>query len=152
MTIKQTTTYDWTARSLSEDEIDNIVQSFGDAAERVMQAGFDGVQIHGAHGYLISQFLSNHVNTRDDKWGGSLENRMKLLMEVYHEVRKCVGNHPILLKTNCDDFYPGSFTIEESVEVSKRICEKGLDGSIDVESKKPITIFTIKIPLEEKDA
>jgi len=117
----------WTARSLSGDEIDNIIHSFGDAAERVIHAGFDGVQIHGAHGYLISQFLSNYANRRDDKWGGDLENRMRLLMEVYREVRKCVGNHPILLKTNCDDFYPGSFTIDESVEVSKRICEKGLD-------------------------
>jgi len=118
---------DWIARSLSEDEIDNIIYSFGDAAERVMQAGFDGVQIHGAHGYLVSQFLSNYVNKRDDKWGGNLENRMRLLMRVYHEVRKRIGNHPILLKINCDDFYPSSFPIEESVDVSKTICEKGLD-------------------------
>jgi 2,4-dienoyl-CoA reductase-like NADH-dependent reductase (Old Yellow Enzyme family) len=120
-------TSDWAARSLSEDEIDEVIESFGDAAERAMQAGFDGVQIHGAHGYLISQFLSNHVNKRDDKWGGGLENRMRLLMEVYQEVRKRVGDYPVMLKINCDDFYPESFTIDESVEVSKTICEKGLD-------------------------
>ena len=117
----------WMARSLSGDEINNIIKSFGDAAERVMHAGFDGVQIHGAHGYLISQFLSNYVNKRDDKWGGSLEKRMRLLLEVYIEIRRRVGDYPVLLKMNCDDFYPNSFTVDESVEVSKAICEKGID-------------------------
>jgi len=117
----------WTAREMTVDEIEAAVESFGDAAERAMQAGFDGVQIHGAHGYLISQFLSRHVNTRTDRWGGSPRNRMRLLMEVYDEVRARVGNHPVLLKLNCDDFSPPGFTVEDSVRVAVAIAEKGVD-------------------------
>lgn len=118
---------DWTAREFTPDEIDAIIQGFGDAAERSMQAGFDGIQIHGAHGYLISQFLSKHVNKRTDKWGGSLENRMRLLMEVYDEVRGRVGNAPVMVKMNSDDFSPEGFTIDESVTVAKAIAAKGID-------------------------
>jgi len=92
-----------------------------------MQAGFDGVQIHAAHGYLVNQFLSGHVNKRDDKWGGSLENRMRLLMEVYDEVRGRVGNAPVLVKMNSDDFSENGVTIDESVTVAKAIAAKGID-------------------------
>jgi 2,4-dienoyl-CoA reductase-like NADH-dependent reductase (Old Yellow Enzyme family) len=118
---------DWKARAFKEDEIQAIIEGFGDAAERAMQAGFDGVQIHSAHGYLISQFLSKLVNKRDDKWGGSLENRMRLLMEVYDEVRGRVGNQPVLVKMNSDDFSMDGFTIDESVKVAKAIAAKGID-------------------------
>ncbi len=81
----------WNARALSMDEIGAIVEAFGEAADRAMDAGFDGVQIHGAHGYLISQFLSGLANRRDDEYGGSLENRMRLLEEVYDGMRDRVG-------------------------------------------------------------
>ena len=118
---------EWTARAFTEDEIQAIIEGFGDAAERAMQASFDGVQIHGAHGYLINQFLSKLVNKRDDKWGGSLENRMRLLMEVYDEVRGRVGNAPVLVKMNSDDFSLDGFTIDESVIVAKAIAAKGID-------------------------
>jgi 2,4-dienoyl-CoA reductase-like NADH-dependent reductase (Old Yellow Enzyme family) len=118
---------DWTARAFTGDEIEAIIEGFGDAAERAMQAGFDGVQIHGAHGYLVSQFLSNYVNRRDDKWGGSLENRMRLLMEVYDEVRGRLGNVPVLVKMNSDDFSEDGFTIKESAIVAKAIAAKGID-------------------------
>jgi 2,4-dienoyl-CoA reductase-like NADH-dependent reductase (Old Yellow Enzyme family) len=118
---------DWVARALSEEEIEAIIEAFGTAAERVLQAGFDGVQIHGAHGYLISQFLSKLTNRRQDRWGGSLENRMRILLEVYDEVRSRVGNVPVLLKLNCDDFSKDGFTVMESVEVAKKLSERGLD-------------------------
>ncbi len=118
---------DWTARSYSEDEIEAIIKGFGDASERAMQAGFDGVQIHGAHGYLISQFLSKQVNTRTDKWGGTLENRMRLLLEVYDEVRGRVGNAPVTVKINSDDFSLNGFTVDECITVSKTIAAKGID-------------------------
>lgn len=118
---------DWVARALTGDEISAIIEAFGDAAERVMQAGFDGVQIHGAHGYLISEFLSRHVNKRDDQWGGSLENRMRLLLEVYKVVRKRVGKAVVALKMNCDDFTENGFMVEDSMKVAKTICDKGLD-------------------------
>jgi len=118
---------DWTAREMKEDEIEAIIEGFGDSAERAIQAGFDGVQIHGAHGYLISQFLSRIVNKRIDKWGGNLENRMRLLNEVYDEIRGRIGNKPVLIKLNCDDFSPKGFLIEDSSKVSQFIARKGID-------------------------
>ena len=117
----------WQSRALTENEIEIIIKAFGDAAERALQAGFDGIQIHGAHGYLISQFLSRLVNTRDDKWGGSLKDRMNLLIRVYDEVRKRVGGIPILLKLNSDDFSPDGFTVEDSIQVSQTMYEEGID-------------------------
>lgn len=116
-------------RGLSTEEIHDIIEAFGEAAERAMAAGFDGVQIHGAHGYLISQFLSRLANRRTDKWGGNLENRMRLLFEVYDAVRAKVGGSvPVLLKINCDDFSPTGFTIKDSIEVAKAICKRGLQA------------------------
>jgi 2,4-dienoyl-CoA reductase-like NADH-dependent reductase (Old Yellow Enzyme family) len=118
---------DWTAREMTQDEIEAVVEGFGDAAERAIQAGFDGVQIHGAHGYLISQFLSRSVNQRTDKWGGSLENRMRLLHEVYDDVRGRLSNTPVLIKMNCDDFSPEGFMVEDAVNVAKTMAGKGID-------------------------
>jgi 2,4-dienoyl-CoA reductase-like NADH-dependent reductase (Old Yellow Enzyme family) len=118
---------DWSAREMTVDEVEEAVQAFGDAAERAMQAGFDGVQIHGAHGYLISQFLSRLTNRRTDEWGGSPEKRMKFLMEVYDEVRGRVGNEPVLIKINCDDFSPDGFTVEDSVRVARALADRGID-------------------------
>ncbi|MCW4036635.1 MAG: NADH:flavin oxidoreductase [Candidatus Bathyarchaeota archaeon] len=119
----------WKARGLTLDEIHDIVDDFGNAAQRSMDAGFDGVQIHGAHGYLVSQFLSRLANRRTDEYGGSLENRMRLLNEVYDEVRARVGGRvPVLLKMNCDDFSPEGFTIEDSAMVAEAICKRGLDA------------------------
>jgi 2,4-dienoyl-CoA reductase-like NADH-dependent reductase (Old Yellow Enzyme family) len=114
-------------RSLSSEEIREIVEAFGKAAERALVAGFDGVQIHGAHGYLISQFLSRLVNKRKDEWGGTLEKRMRLLLEVYDSIRARVGNKtPVMLKINCDDFSPNGFTIKDSLQVTKTMCKRGL--------------------------
>lgn len=114
-------------RALSSEEIYDIVEAFGEAAGRAIAAGFDGVQIHGAHGYLISQFLSRLANKRTDEWGGNLENRMRLLLEVYDAIRARVGDSIlVMLKINCDDFSPNGFTIEDSVEVAEAICRRGL--------------------------
>ncbi len=118
---------DWTAREMSTDEIEAVIEAFGNAAERALQAGFDGVQIHGAHGYLISQFLSRSVNKRTDKWGGNLENRMRLLHEVYDEIRGRTGNEPVLIKLNCDDFSKDGFTVEDAVQVSMALSDWGID-------------------------
>jgi 2,4-dienoyl-CoA reductase-like NADH-dependent reductase (Old Yellow Enzyme family) len=118
----------WEARGLASDEIDVIVEAFGDAAERAVAAGFDGVQIHGAHGYLVSQFLSRQVNQRTDEWGGILDKRMRLLFEVYDSIREKIGERvPVLLKMNCDDFSPRGFTIKDSVKVAEAISTKGLN-------------------------
>jgi len=116
------------ARELDTDEIGEIIEAFGDAAGRAMDSGFDGVQIHGAHGYLISQFLSRLANRREDEYGGSLVKRMKLLNEVYDEVRARIGGCiPVMLKLNCDDFSPGGFIIDDSVQVAESICKRGID-------------------------
>jgi 2,4-dienoyl-CoA reductase-like NADH-dependent reductase (Old Yellow Enzyme family) len=114
---------------LGVDEIEAVVDAFGAAADRAMEAGFDGVQIHGAHGYLISQFLSRLTNRRTDEYGGCLERRTRLLEEVYDEVRSRVGCCvPVMLKMNCDDFTPDGFTIEDSVKVARAICKRGIDS------------------------
>lgn len=119
---------DWEARCLASDEIDDIIEAFGDAAERAVISGFDGVQIHGAHGYLISQFLSRQVNQRTDDWGGNLDKRMHLLFKVYDSIREKIGESvPVLLKINCDDFSPKGFTIKDSVKVAEAISAKGLN-------------------------
>ena len=116
------------ARALSSKELNSIVGAFGDATERAMDAGFDGVQIHGAHGYLISEFLSRLANRRTDEWGGTLEKRIHLINEVYDEVRSRVGNStPVMLKMNCDDFSTDGFTVDDSVEVAEAVCKRGLD-------------------------
>jgi len=116
-------------RALSPGEIHDVVEAFGEAAGRAIAAGFDGVQIHGAHGYLISQFLSRLANRRTDEWGGNLENRMRLLLEVYDAIRARVGDSiPVMLKINCDDFSLNGFTIKDSVKVAESICKRGLQA------------------------
>jgi 2,4-dienoyl-CoA reductase-like NADH-dependent reductase (Old Yellow Enzyme family) len=117
-----------TPRELGETEILDLIQRFAVAAEIVKKAGFTGVQIHGAHGYLVSQFLSSHHNQRADSWGGSAENRRKFLVEVYNAMREKVGQEfPIGIKLNSADFQKGGFTDEESIETIKVLEDLGID-------------------------
>lgn len=120
--------YFYTPRELTTDEIQGIIQRFGNTARIAKKAGFTGIQIHAAHGYLISQFLSPHHNQRTDEWGGSIENRMRFLIEVFHEIRNQVGEgFPVGIKLNSADFQRGGFTEEESMEVVKKLTEVGID-------------------------
>lgn len=115
-------------RPLEADEIPQIIQRYADVAGVAKQAGFTGVQIHGAHGYLISQFLSPHTNRREDQWGGSLENRARFLLETVRAVRKTVGDDfPVAVKLNSSDFQKGGFTLEESQQVAAWLDAEGLD-------------------------
>lgn len=115
-------------RALHAKEIEETIIRFGKAARIAKKAGFTGVQIHAAHGYLISQFLSPHHNQRTDEWGGSLANRMRFLLETYKEIRKQVGEtFPIGIKLNSADFQHGGFTEEESMEVLQKMSEIGID-------------------------
>lgn len=115
-------------KALTESEIENIIKKFATAARLAKQSGFDGVQIHGAHGYLISQFLSSRHNQRDDKWGGSLENRMRFVTEVYQAIRNVVGeDFPVGIKLNSADYMKGGFTPEESMQVVQRLGDLGID-------------------------
>jgi 2,4-dienoyl-CoA reductase-like NADH-dependent reductase (Old Yellow Enzyme family) len=118
--------YGTVPRMMSEDEIQQLVEDFGEGARRVFEAGFDAVQLHGAHGYILSEFLSPHVNTRKDKYGGSLENRMRILFDIYHQIVKNVGRKfPVLIKLNGDDLVPEGLHIDEAMTIAKRLEEVG---------------------------
>ena len=117
-----------TPRAFEAKEIDDVILRFGRSAGLVKEAGFSGVQIHGAHGYLVSQFLSPHTNQRTDKWGGSAEHRREFVLAVYREIRRQVGDDfPIGIKLNSADFQKGGFTEEESLEVIKQLEKEGID-------------------------
>jgi 2,4-dienoyl-CoA reductase-like NADH-dependent reductase (Old Yellow Enzyme family) len=118
---------EWKARALTRKEIRKIVNDFGDAAERVVASGFDGVQLHAAHGYLISQFLSKLSNKRTDCWGGNIGKRMKLLHEIISEIRFRVANFPLMVKLNSDDFSSSGFTLDEAITVAKTLGERDID-------------------------
>ena len=115
-------------RELTEDEILDLIRRFGESARICKKAGFEGVQIHGAHGYLVSEFLSPKHNQRTDQWGGSLENRMRFLLESFKEIRKQTGDNFIVgVKLNSADFQKGGFSEEDSVEVFKALDALGAD-------------------------
>jgi len=113
---------------LSESEILEIIEAFANTSIILKEAGFSGIQIHGAHGYLVSQFLSPYTNIRMDKWGGTLENRSRFVVEVYRKIRERVGeNFPVGIKLNSSDFQKGGFSEEESMEVVKTLSKEGID-------------------------
>jgi len=115
-------------KPLTEDEIYDLVDRYGTAALIAKKSGMKGAQIHGAHGYLVSQFLSPLTNLRKDKWGGSLENRARFVLEIYRDMRKKVGaDFPLGIKINSADFQRGAFTEEESMEVIQMLDSEGMD-------------------------
>ncbi len=115
-------------KAMTEKDIESVIKGFVKAARLGKEAGFTGVQIHAAHGYLLSQFLSPRTNIRTDRWGGSIENRSRLLLTIIREIRKTVGaNFPIAVKLNSADFQKGGFTEEESLEVVKMLDEEKID-------------------------
>lgn len=117
-----------TPRELREDEILDIIQRFARAAQICEQAGFEGVQLHGAHGYLISQFLSPLTNRRQDRWGGSIDNRMRFLLEIYQAVRAATSDNFIIsVKLNSADFQRGGISEEDVIQVFKAIDAAGID-------------------------
>jgi len=119
-------------KEMDKDDIDNIVNSFATAALRCKKADFDGVQIHGAHGYLLSQFLDPYHNRRTDAYGGSIENRSRIILDVYKAVRKSVGDDfHVGIKINSSDNRDGGATIEDCIYVSNELDKIGID-SIEV--------------------
>lgn len=115
-------------RALTHVEIQTIIQKFINTAVVAKKAGFSGVEIHAAHGYLLSQFLSPHDNQRVDEYGGSLENRMRILVEIYTGMREKVGkDFAIALKINSSDFREGGFSEEDSLQVIQKMDQLGID-------------------------
>lgn len=116
-------------KEITVQDIQEIVNAFAEAAGRAKSAGFDGVQIHSAHGYLLNQFLSPIYNRRRDDYGGDIQNRSRIHREVYHAIRQTVGDdYPILLKINCRDFAERGLSLEDSLQVSIMLADAGLDA------------------------
>ena len=117
-----------TPREATTAEIEDIIRRFGRSAVICKKAGFSGVQIHAAHGYLINQFLSPHHNRRTDEWGGSPEKRRRFVLAVYTEIRRQVGSEfPVGIKLNSADFQKGGFTEEESMATIHALANAGID-------------------------
>jgi 2,4-dienoyl-CoA reductase-like NADH-dependent reductase (Old Yellow Enzyme family) len=116
-------------RALKEDEIWEIVRAFGDGARRAREAGFDAVQLHGAHGYLLSQFLSPFTNRRRDEWGGNIENRLRLHREIYQDIRRKVGeDYPVLIKIGVQDGFPGGLEFNEGKQAARLLAGLGYNA------------------------
>lgn len=116
-------------REMASEEIASTVEAFGTAAARAKACGFDGVQIHGAHGYLLSQFLSPYYNKRCDDYGGLLENRARMLLDVVQCVRESTGNDfPVMVKMNSEDFLEPGLTVEEMLCVAAMLEKAGVDA------------------------
>jgi len=116
-------------KEMTAGDIQELIEAFGLAAQRAQKAGFDGVQIHAAHGYLMNQFLSPLFNKRTDAYGGSVENRYQILREVLKKVRSTVGNgFPVLIKLNSQDFMEGGLTLEDSLKIGRLLQEDGIDA------------------------
>ncbi len=114
-------------RMLEVNEIEAIAEDFAQAAERAFKAGLDGVELHGAHGYLLNQFFSPLLNKREDKYGGNLENRMRFPLMVAEKVRQQIGNRLLLYRLGSDDLAPGGTHIEDSVIFAKKLEQSGVD-------------------------
>jgi 2,4-dienoyl-CoA reductase-like NADH-dependent reductase (Old Yellow Enzyme family) len=116
-------------REMTQGDIGEVVYAFGQAADRAKKAGFDGVQIHAAHGYLLSEFLSPFFNKRTDDYGGSVKNRARIVLESYRSVRNAVGNQfPVMIKMNSEDLLDGGFSVEDMLEVAGMLEEAGIDA------------------------
>jgi len=114
-------------RELTRSEIEVLVEDFAVAAERAIKAGFDGVELHGAHGFLLNQFFSPLLNKRVDEYGGSLENRMRFPLMVVEEVRKRVKGRLLLYRLGADDLAPNGTQIESSVAFAVKLEQLGVD-------------------------
>ena len=139
-------------RALKEHEIEELVRDFGRAVNMCREAGFDCVEIHAGHGYLISQFLSPYTNKRKDKYGGSLENRMRFMKMVLHEVMRCAGEDmAVVVKTNMYDGFKSGMQEEDCLTVAKEIEKCGVHAivlSAGFVSKAPMHVMRGAMPLK----
>jgi len=143
-------------KEMTVEDIRHVVKSYGAAAKRAQNAGFDGVQIHAAHGYLLSQFLSPAFNRRNDAYGGDIRQRARAVVEVLQQIRQAVGpEYPVLVKMNCRDFIENGLVAEDSLEVGAMLESEGIDaielsGGVLVGGKLSPSRMGIKS--EEKEA
>jgi 2,4-dienoyl-CoA reductase-like NADH-dependent reductase (Old Yellow Enzyme family) len=115
-------------RALGAGEIEDVIRRFATTAAIARETGFTGVQVHGAHGYLLAQFLSPATNRREDEWGGPLENRARILLEIVRATRRAVGeDFPVSVKLNSADFQKGGFDLPDCVRVAGWLAEEQID-------------------------
>jgi len=115
-------------RELTGDECWELVRAYGDAAVRAKEAGFDGVEVHGGHGYMIAQFMSPHSNKRTDEWGGDLYGRLKLPREIFRDIRKKCGDFPMIFRFSYDQKVSGGTTLEEATVIARMAEDEGVDA------------------------
>jgi 2,4-dienoyl-CoA reductase-like NADH-dependent reductase (Old Yellow Enzyme family) len=116
-------------REMTLEDIGKVVESFGNGAVRAEKAGFDGVQIHGAHGYLLSQFVSPFFNKRKDDYGGTVENRARIILEILRTIKARVrADFPVMIKMNSQDFVEGGLSAEEGIKTAAILAESGFDA------------------------
>jgi len=139
------------ARAMTEDDIERVIEDFGEAAARAVDAGFDAVELHLGHGYLLSQFISPATNRRRDRWGGILDNRMRLPLAVVRRVRERVGpERAVLAKTNLSDGFRGGLELAEAIGVAERLEAAGVDAIVlsgGFTSRAPFYLFRGPAPL-----
>ncbi|MDO4554094.1 MAG: NADH:flavin oxidoreductase, partial [Lachnospiraceae bacterium] len=122
--------------NMTKEDVQDIIDKFVSTAIRAKQAGFDGVQLHGAHGFVLSTFLSPAYNHRGDSYGGSMEARSKIVIDIIHGIKEKCGDFHISIKINSSDFMRGGLTPEESLEICQLLEKEGLD-SIEVSGMGP---------------
>ncbi len=120
------------AREMEVEEVYDLIEKFAEAGWRVQQAGFDAVELHAAHGYMIAQFLSPYTNKRNDRFGGSLNNRMRFILEIIDRIKtKCGLDFPIMVRYSGEEWMPGSRKLDESIEIAKRLEAAGV-AALDI--------------------
>jgi 2,4-dienoyl-CoA reductase-like NADH-dependent reductase (Old Yellow Enzyme family) len=144
------------ARPATETDLARVVSDFAASARIAAGAGLDAVELHFGHGYLVSQFLSPFTNRRTDRWGGSLENRARLAVEVLRSVREAVGPaFPVLLKVNLRDGFPGGLEVDEAIEVARRLEAEGATGLVlsgGFVSRTPLYMLRGDVPVRQMAA
>ncbi len=146
-------------KEMTIEDIEDMIQSFTMSAERAKRAGFDGVQLHAAHGYLLSEFLSPHMNNRTDDYGGNSKNRLRIIVEIFEGIKEVCGeNWPVLIKLQIDDFVKEEPSLKppESIEIARRIAEAGFDA-IEIsggiyESDEKLDPWYLKIRTTDEEA
>lgn len=119
---------DYKAREMSEGEIQKVIEDFAQATLRAKKAGFDAVELHCAHGFLLSEFFSPRTNKRKDQWGGNTQNRTRIVSEIIKRARELAGDYPILAKINGFETLKGGIDMLEGMEIAKKLEEYGCDG------------------------
>ncbi|MBE0648188.1 MAG: NADH:flavin oxidoreductase [Bacteroidales bacterium] len=138
-------------RTITKDEINSVVRDFGKAVHLSRKAGFDAVEVHAGHGYLISQFLSPYTNKRKDNYGGPFENRARFMIEVIREVMKAAGNDlAVVVKMNLRDGFKGGMEIREAIEVATILESEGVHGLVlsgGFTNKAPMYVMRGRMPV-----